>query len=129
MDNGVDTDMFNPTSRGEAVRRRYGLDGKFVATYAGALGLANDIPVILRAADELRNREDIRFLLVGDGKERTRLESQAQEKMLSNVVFAGAQPKSAMREFLAASDVCLATLMDIPMFSMTYPNKVFVTLQ
>jgi len=63
--------------------------------------------------------------LVGDGKERTNLERQAKELQLTNVTFAGARPKQEMKDFLAASDVGLATLQNIPMFSMTYPNKVF----
>ena len=41
------------------------------------------------------------------------------------VTFTGAQPKSRMADFLAASDACVATLQPIPMFATTYPNKVF----
>jgi glycosyltransferase involved in cell wall biosynthesis len=53
------------------------------------------------------------------------LEAQARALHLPNVTFAGAQPKSQMPAFLAASDACVATLKDIPMFRTTYPNKVF----
>lgn len=123
--NGVDTAMFCPQADGKAIREQFGLDGKFVVAYAGALGMANDIGTILRAADQLRNEENIHFLLVGDGKERANLEAQACELQLSNVTFAGAHPKATMPDFLAASDACVATLKDIPMFRTTYPNKVF----
>jgi glycosyltransferase involved in cell wall biosynthesis len=123
--NGVDCQMFDPTARGERTRREFGLDGQFVITYAGALGLANDIPTILRAAERLLARTDIRWLLLGDGKERLRLERMARDMGLRNVLFVGARPKSEMPDFLAASDVCLATLQNIPMFRTTYPNKVF----
>ena len=51
--NGVDPDHFDPNARGEVLRREWAIDGKFVVTYAGALGLANDIPTILRAAKRL----------------------------------------------------------------------------
>lgn len=123
--NGVDASMFDPQAQGSEIRHRYNLDGKFVVTYAGALGLANDIPTILRAAAHLRDEENICFLLVGDGKERKTLERMAQQLALSNVIFTGVQPKSTMPAFLAASDACVATLKDIPMFRTTYPNKVF----
>lgn len=123
--NGVDVKMFNDTPKGESVRNAFGLNGWFVIAYTGALGLANDIPTILRAARYLREEKCIHFLLVGDGKERVSLEALAQEWGLTNVTFAGAYPKSEMRNFLAASDVCVATLQDIPMFRTTYPNKVF----
>jgi glycosyltransferase involved in cell wall biosynthesis len=93
--------------------------------YAGALGLANDIPTILRAAHRLLSDPRIRFVFVGDGKERLSLESQARAMGLTNVMFVGPRPKREMADVLAASDVCVATLKDIPMFRKTYPNKVF----
>ena len=123
--NGVTPEMFFPERRGEVYRSRWGVEGKFVAMYAGALGLANDIPTILAAADLLRDNPAIQFVLVGDGKERPALETEVQQRGLTNVTFAGSQPKSAMADVLAAADVCIATLQNIPMFTTTYPNKVF----
>ncbi len=123
--NGVDVTAFSPGADGQEVRQQFNLDGKFVVIYAGALGMANDIGTILSAADALRDNRDIHFLLVGDGKERANLETRARELQLSNVTFAGSHPKASIPDFLAASDVCVATLQDIPMFRTTYPNKVF----
>jgi lipopolysaccharide/colanic/teichoic acid biosynthesis glycosyltransferase len=123
--NGVDATMFDPDARGEQVRQAFGLTDKFVVTYAGALGLANDIDTILRAAARLGEHSHIHFLLVGDGKERASLESRAHEMNVTNVTFAGARPKTEMSGLLAASDACVATLKDIAMFRTTYPNKVF----
>ena len=123
--NGVDPEMFDPDARGEPIRGEWGLDGKFVVTYAGALALSYDIPTVLRAADRLRDQSHIHFLLVGDGKERANLESLAQQLRLPNVTFTGARPKAEMPKILAASDACIAILKDIPMFRTTYPNKVF----
>jgi len=93
--------------------------------YAGALGPANDIDTVLRAARRLKESRGIHFLAVGDGKERPRLENIAHKWNLENVIFIGAKPKSEMPDFLAASNACLAILRDIPMFRTTYPNKVF----
>jgi glycosyltransferase involved in cell wall biosynthesis len=123
--NGVDPAMFDPLARGEALRQEFGLEGKFVAIYAGALGLANDIPTILRAADRLRQHPNLHILLVGDGKERPKLEAMASQMHLTNLTFVGPRPKAEMPDVLAAADACLATLQDIPMFRTTYPNKVF----
>ena len=123
--NGVDPDMFDPAARGEGIRAEFGLESSFVVTYAGALGAANDISTILRAAKRVAADERIVFLFVGDGKERPNLEAEARALELGNVRFVGSRPKKEMREFLAASDVCLATLLNIPMFATTYPNKVF----
>jgi glycosyltransferase involved in cell wall biosynthesis len=123
--NGVEAGMFNPSDRGEGFRERYGLHGKFVATYAGAIGMANDIGVVLEAAERLRHRDDIRIVIVGEGKERKRLESLAAERGLNNVIFTGVFPKAQMPQVLAGSDACIAILRNIKMFTTTYPNKVF----
>jgi glycosyltransferase involved in cell wall biosynthesis len=123
--NGVETAMFDPNADGAAVRREFGLNARFVVLYAGAHGPANDLGVVLQAASHLREREDVLFVLVGDGKERPDLMCQADEMALSNVLFIPAQPKARLPGFLAAADAGLAILKDIPMFATTYPNKVF----
>jgi len=48
--NGADVGMFNPQAKGEDFRRKYGLEGKFIALYAGAHGMSNDLGVVLDAA-------------------------------------------------------------------------------
>ena len=123
--NGVDPTMFDPSSTGEKFRQRWDLDQRFVVTYAGALGQANDIMTILKAAERLRDDPDIHFVFVGDGKDRRNLETYARSNRLSNVTFAGTYPKGEIKDVLAASSACIATLQDIPMFRTTYPNKVF----
>jgi lipopolysaccharide/colanic/teichoic acid biosynthesis glycosyltransferase len=125
ISNGVDPSMFDPASSGEKVRQQFKLEGKFVVGYAGAIGMANDLPTVLRAADQLRKRPDIAFLIAGDGKERVRLQAEAAQIALKNVIFTGKLCKAEVAEMLAASDACVAILKDIPMFRTTYPNKVF----
>ena len=122
---GTDVDMFNPQVDGSSIRAELGMDDKFVVLYAGALGQANDIDTILRAAERLKEEDKIRFVLFGDGKERTRLQAEAERMKLSNFIFAGVRPKKDMPYVVASADVCLAILQDIPMFRTTYPNKVF----
>ena len=123
--NSVEVEMFNPADRGEEVRRELKLDDKFIVLYAGAHGPANDLYTLLLAAKLLEEYDDIVFVLVGDGKERPKLMRQAEKLRLQNVRFVPAQPKVRMPAFLAAADVCVAILKNIPMFNTTYPNKVF----
>lgn len=123
--NGVDIDMFDPAATCPELRAKWAAGGRFVVTYAGAIGMANDIPTILRAARRLKDRREIVFWIVGDGAERPKFEALAREWGLENVRFTGPQPKSVMKDVLAASDACVATLRNIPMFRTTYPNKVF----
>jgi glycosyltransferase involved in cell wall biosynthesis len=91
--NGVDVSTFQPGVDDGRFRREHGLNGKFVVMYAGALGLANDIECLLRAALRLREDETIVFVIVGSGKEEARLRREAQSMRLDNVRFVSAQPK------------------------------------
>ncbi|OLC69673.1 MAG: hypothetical protein AUH78_23080 [Gemmatimonadetes bacterium 13_1_40CM_4_69_8] len=126
--NGVDTALFHPAADGSGIRRQHRLEGKFVAAYAGSLGLANDITTILRAADRLRGESDIRILLVGDGNRRRQAEDEARALGLTNVIFTGRVPKQVVAQYLCAADVGICTLMDTPVFRTVYPNKVFDTM-
>jgi glycosyltransferase involved in cell wall biosynthesis len=122
---GTDVEMFNPSIDGSSIRGELNVEDKFVVLYAGALGQANDIDTLLRAAERLKKEESISFVLFGDGKERARLESEARRMGLHNVIFAGTRPKKDMPLIVASADACLAILQDIPAFRTTYPNKVF----
>jgi glycosyltransferase involved in cell wall biosynthesis len=122
---GTDIEMFNLGVDGSSVRSKLGLDDRFLVLYAGAMGQAHDLYTVLRAARRLNDDTHIRFVFFGDGKERLNLESEAQRLGLKNVLFAGTCPKKEMPSVIAASDVCLAILQNIPMFRTTYPNKVF----
>lgn len=122
---GTDLQMFNPGVKGTSFREKLGLGSKFVVLYAGALGQANDIYTLLRAAARLKKEDHIRIVLLGDGKEKENLQLEARRQNLENVIFANTIPKKEMPQAVAGSDVCLAILQDIPMFRTTYPNKVF----
>jgi glycosyltransferase involved in cell wall biosynthesis len=123
--NGVDVAMFDPGADGQGYRQANGLEGKFVAMYAGAHGLSNDLGVVLSAAERLRQVSEVVFVLVGDGKEKPALVAQARAMGLSNVRFLPAVPKAAVPEALAAADACIAILKPLEVYRTTYPNKVF----
>jgi glycosyltransferase involved in cell wall biosynthesis len=127
--NGVETELFAPsaqrTAAARAFRDRYGVGDKYVVMYTGAISPANDLGVLLDAADRLRDLPNVHFLIVGDGKSRGELEEEAMRRDLRNVTFTGTQPKASIPDVLAAADLCVAVLQNIPEFRLTYPNKVF----
>jgi len=122
---GTDIEMFNPNVDGSSVREKLGLKDKFMVLYAGAMGQAHDLYTVLRAAQRLNGNSRIQFVFFGAGKERAKLEAEAQRLRLKNVQFAGICPKKEMPAVIAAADVCLAILQNLAMFRTTYPNKVF----
>ena len=123
--NGADTHMFDVDTDGSTFRRENQLAGKFVALYAGAHGMSNDLGVLLQAASRLADRPEIAIVLLGDGKEKPALIAQAQSLGLKNVFFLPPIPKAQMPQALAASDACIAILKPIPLYATVYPNKVF----
>jgi len=123
--NGSDVDMFDPQADGLEFRREHGLEGKFVALYAGAHGMSNDLEVVLEAAFLLWESPEIAFVFIGDGKEKAALMQRAAEMKLLNVVFLPPVSKNRMGQALAAADACIAILKPIPLYATVYPNKVF----
>ncbi len=123
--NGADPSMFDPDDDGRVFRESHGLQNKFVALYAGAHGMSNDLTVLLDAARLLLPDNDIQIVLLGDGKEKPALQALAKEMNLSNVTFLSSVPKTEMAQALAGADVCIAILKPIDEYKTTYPNKVF----
>ena len=122
---GADINMFHPEIEASDIRTEFNLQDKFLVLYTGAMGQANDIYTILRAAKHVQEHKNIHIVLFGDGKERPKLEAEAKKLLLENVTFAGVRPKHQIPAIVASADICLAILQDIPMFRTTYPNKVF----
>jgi len=125
LPNGADTRMFDPDADGAAFRQAHGLQGRFVALYAGAHGMSNDLGILLEAASLLREREDIAIVLLGDGKEKPALMQRAAQMNLDNVIFLPPVPKNEMPLALAAADACIAILKPVELYKTVYPNKVF----
>ena len=125
LPNGSDPRMYDPAADGAAFRQVHKLEGHFVALYAGAHGMSNDLDVVLDAAACLRDRPKIALVLLGDGKEKPALVKRAAEMGLENLAFIPPVPKTAMPEALAAADACIAILKPVPMYTTVYPNKVF----
>ncbi len=123
--NGADPSMFDPMDSGMVFRRSTKLENRFIALYAGAHGMSNDLNVILESARMLADFKYVHIVLLGDGKEKSALMAQAGEMNLSNVTFLPSVPKAEMASALAGADVCIAILKPLEEYKTTYPNKVF----
>ena len=129
--NGVDPDEFQPASRDDAFRAEHGLGDRFVCSYIGTIGMAHGLEVAIEAAVRLKDagRDEIAFLIVGDGARREHLQELAQQRGVSDrVLFTGRMAKSEMPRVLAASDCCLIHLRGCDLFSTVIPSKIFETM-
>lgn len=121
---GVDFDRLYPDAQGrEQVRARHGWNGKTIVMYFGALGVANNMPVILETAKRLVNRDDLLFVLVGDGAKKNETMARLAAERLCNVQVLDPIPKDQARHYLSAADIGLTTLLDIPLFHGAIPTK------
>lgn len=119
--NGADTDLFRPAPAG----RNSAPGQPLTVLYAGTHGLIHGMDVLLDAAERLRARSDLRFLLVGDGVAKPGLEQRAREAGLGQVEFRPSVAPERLVEEIHAADMCVATTQDHPFCGETIPVKLF----
>lgn len=123
VENGVETDLFSPVSAG-SLRSQLGLDGKFVVSYIGTMGMAHGLETVIEAAARLQESDpEIIFLLVGEGAEKERILRMASNRALTNMKFVGQQPRAKIPEYICASDACLVLLKKTELFKTVIPTK------
>lgn len=98
--------------------------GKFVILFAGTMGLVQGLDTVLDCAMLCRDvLPEVRFMLVGGGVDRHRLQKRSIEMGLQNVVFLPWRPIDEMGELYADADALLIHLKDDPLFRITIPSK------
>ena len=110
------------TARDE-VRRELGWGDSFVAVFTGAHTEVTAVDVIVRAANCLRDRPDIRIDLFGAGQTKASAQELARSLGLSNVHFHDAVPKPQVARILAGADVALMTLFRSPLIHIYFESK------
>lgn len=63
------------------------LAGRKVFVYAGNMGIAQGIDILLNLAEKLQHRMDVGFLFIGRGSDALRLRKSAKDRKLDNVLF------------------------------------------
>ena len=81
---------------------------KFYAIYAGNIGKMQNVEVVVNAAKELQNREDIHFLIIGDGARRDAIENMARG--LNNITMLPMQPRELAVHIYSAAGVNIIPL-------------------
>ena len=102
----VDATRFSPTVSGAEVRRRYGLDGRFVLGWTGSFRKFHGLDLAIEAfSNARRHAPDAVLLLVGDGQERSAVENQVADLGIADsVVFTGSVSALAIPSYVAAMD-------------------------
>lgn len=101
-----------------------GMDGGFSVLFAGNIGSAQAVGVILDAATLLRSHPDINFVVMGEGSSREWMLKEARQRALTNLHLPGMFPAEFMPGLMQSASVLLVTLADQPIFAATVPNKI-----
>lgn len=124
--NGVDLGLFRPddSTPNRGTKAAMSASKDVVVLYAGAHGLSQGLTTVADAAAELRD-EAVRFLFVGEGAAKAALEARVSELGLKKVELRPSIPREEIPRLLAAADICLVPLKDIPLFTTFIPSKIF----
>ena len=106
--NFADTARIRPRNRSTTYRAEHGLGDRTVVMYAGNVGFSQPLDLVVAAARSYRHRDDVVFVVNGDGSARRALEASADG--LPNLVFVGYQPAERLDEVLASADIHLLVL-------------------
>ena len=123
--NGCDLNIFNNT---QAFRPEGIANSDLMAIYTGTHGIANGLNAIIDVATELKKQSinDIKIVLVGDGKLKPELVDRAKVEKLDNIIFLDLMDKYKLSSIMAGADIGIQCLANVEAFYYgTSPNKFF----
>lgn len=100
------------------------LDNKFIVLYSGNIGITHNIEYIIEVAKQLKNNENIQFMIIGEGGKKKTLENKVAEYGLNNCTFLTWQSVDMMPYSLASADIAVITLND-DTASLSVPSKTY----
>ncbi len=127
--NGIDVSAFNLNATPDGFKVKHQIDSKdFMLLYAGVLGHAQGLEVIIEAAQNLKAYKNIKLFLVGDGPEKNKLEQLKVSRDTSNVYFISNVSRDQMPEIVAACNAYIVPLKKFDLFKGAIPSKIFEPL-
>ncbi len=126
--NWGDTSEIRPAPKSEnTILRELNLVDRFVILYAGNIGRTQGVDALVEAAGLLRDRQDIAFLIAGDGARRLWVEKTIAEKKLGEVRLLPRSPRSDLGVLLGACDAAVISLMP-GMTGISVPSRLYNVL-
>jgi glycosyltransferase involved in cell wall biosynthesis len=125
LPNGIDEEQFQNHQQIN-VRKELGFSNvDFLLIYAGIIGHAQGLDVILNAAQQLKQEGGIKFIVVGDGPEKENLLKQKEDRGLDNVIFFPSVAKAKALDMVYSSDAVIVPLKKLELFLGALPSKIF----
>ncbi len=124
--NGVNSELFKPMPKDEALLDNLHLKGKHIIGYIGTHGMAHQLDFILDCAKELDTPlNNFHFLFIGDGAKKEELLKYKDRLGCHNVTMLNSVPKNEVSHYISILDVCLINLRKSPLFTTVIPSKIF----
>ncbi|MFN5169142.1 MAG: glycosyltransferase family 4 protein [Cyclobacteriaceae bacterium] len=127
LPNGFDADFVTAPASMDWRNAWHCKPNEFVVLYAGIVGHAQGLDVVLQAAREFQPGQ-LRFVIAGDGPEKSGLQARAKELGLSNVVFQDHVPRREMAGMIQACSAFVVPLRKLDLFKGAIPSKLFEPL-
>ncbi len=122
--NGVSIDIFEKGNKISDPALSNWLSGGFIVGYIGTIGMAHALSTFIYAAEELQE-SDVKFVIVGSGAEREKLERIISEKKLMNIKIFPIQPKTEIPPIINSLNLFAVHLKKNPLFKTVIPSKMF----
>lgn len=96
---------------------------KYKILYAGNIGIAQDIKILVGLAE--RYRAKIEIIIIGKGSQESTVRGLIKEKQITNIYLIPSVPRNELLEKYEEADILFLQLKDIKMFEKTIPSKIF----
>jgi glycosyltransferase involved in cell wall biosynthesis len=117
-------DYYKPVEVPSTAQERREMPKGFVVLFAGNIGVAQGLDVLLGAAERLRDIPDLQWAVLGEGRQGDWLRSEVLRRGLGNVHLLGQRPSESMPTWFALADALLVTLRRDPLYEVTIPSKI-----
>lgn len=99
-------------------------DDSFKIIFTGNIGKAQGLDILPKTAKLLKGRENIKFVIVGDGRDKDNFLKQLADNDVQDMfIMIDRQPPERIPELLAACDAAFISFMPDPLFEKTIPAK------
>lgn len=111
VSNWIDVDEIHPIKKEDnKLYEEFSIPrDKFLVVYAGNFGAAQGADIILKVANQLKNYDDIQFVVFGGGAEFSTAKKMVSAKKLSNVIINDLLPTNRISEVYSLGDIALIT--------------------
>ncbi|KLO20840.1 hypothetical protein X275_11095 [Marinitoga sp. 1197] len=104
LPNWVDTRNLKKVDNPE-LRKILNIDKNLVVMYSGSIANKQDWDIVLKSIKKLKKDKDIKFVIIGNGSKRKKIENFIKENKLKNIILLDVQPKEKLNDVLSSADI------------------------